>query len=39
MPVQLICTPGTKALQEKLSLTCEATPPNATTGAWSKYWT
>ncbi|MGA2757362.1 MAG: hypothetical protein ABSF58_08415 [Solirubrobacteraceae bacterium] len=37
-PVQLICTPGMKALQEKLSVV-DGTPATFKSGAWSKYWT
>ena len=37
LPTQLICSPGTSPLQEKLS-TEDGTPPSATTGDWSKYW-
>ena len=36
-PTQLICSPGTKPLQEKPSV-ADGTPASATTGAWSKYW-
>ena len=36
--MQLICTPGMNALQEKLSV-IDGTPLRATSGDWSKYWT